>query len=339
MLALPLTERPQPLAARRRRPADSLVVAALPAGVALRHADGRITPCNVAARALVSAAGDRLDAVLGSDAPGPAMLLLESGARLRIEQRALPGSTDQLLLFTDVTREHRLDEALSRHQRLASLGELAATLAHQVRTPLAAALLYLDNARLPALDADRRAALLDQASTCLRDLEQLVAGLLGFARGAAHEDRSTPLADVLDGVATAAAPLCRPNQRLEIDPPAAGLAVAVGRESLVAALLNLVQNALQAAGPGAIVRITATATGGGVELAVTDNGPGIPPALRGRVLEPFFTTRSGGTGLGLAVVQSLVTGAGGSVGIDANAPRGTRITLRLPCVATPGARA
>jgi two-component system sensor histidine kinase FlrB len=338
MLALPLTERPLPTAARRRRPADSLVVAALPAGVALLHADGRITPCNAAARALVSAAGDRLDAVLGTGTPETATLVLESGARLRIEQRALPGSADQLLLFTDVTREHRLDEALSRHQRLASLGELAATLAHQVRTPLAAALLYLDNARLPALDADRQAGLLDQASTCLRDLEQLVAGLLGFARGAGREDRPTPLADVLDGVATAAAPLCRPTQRLEIDAPAAGLAVAVGRESLVAALLNLVQNALQAAGPGAIVRITATANGDLIELAVSDNGPGIPPALRTRVLEPFFTTRSGGTGLGLAVVQSLVTAAGGSVVIDPNEPRGTRVTLRLPRIATPGDR-
>jgi two-component system sensor histidine kinase FlrB len=336
MLALPLNDCPPP--ATRRRPADSLIIAALPAGVALRHADGRITPCNAAAQALVSAGGDRLDAVLGAGTPETATVVLESGARLRIEQRALPESADQLLLFTDVTREHRLDEALSRHQRLASLGELAATLAHQVRTPLAAALLYLDNARLPALDPARQAELLDQATTCLRDLEQLVAGLLGFARGAGREDRPTPLPDVLDGVATAAAPLCRPTQRLEIDASAAGLAVAVGRESLVAALLNLVQNALQATGPGAIVRITATATGDTVELAVSDNGPGIPPALRARVLEPFFTTRSGGTGLGLAVVQSLVTAAGGTVAIDQNEPRGTRVTLRLPRVAPPGDR-
>jgi two-component system sensor histidine kinase FlrB len=335
MLALPLTERPVPTAVRsRRRPPDRLVVDALPAGVALRHDDGRIEPCNDAARSVVAAAGDRLDTVIDEVGTGPATLLLASGARLRIEQRDLPGSASRLLLFTDVTREHRLDEALNRHQRLAALGELAATLAHQVRTPLAAALLYLDNARLPALAPDRQAALVDQATTCLRDLEQLVAGLLGFARGAAREARATSLAEVLDGVATAASPLCRPQQRLAINPPAAGLSVGVGRESLVAAVLNLVQNALQAAGDDAVVTVSATDAGDFAELVVADDGPGIPAALRARVLEPFFTTRSGGTGLGLAVVQSLVTAAGGSIRIDANEPKGTRITLRLPRAAS-----
>lgn len=330
MLAQPLTE------GVRRPPArppgrDSLVVAALPAGIALREADGRLVPLNAAARALLAATGSSLEAALaGQGTADSTTVPLPSGARLRIDQRPLPGGDARLLLVTDVTREHRLDEALHRHQRLAALGELAATLAHQVRTPLAAALLYLDNAGLPGLDPGRRQALLGQASTCLRDLEQLVAGMLGFARGAAREPQATAVADVLAGVAVAAAPLWQPPQHLEIVPPAGRLRVAVGREALVAAVLNLVQNALQAAGDAAAVTVSATDHGDTVALSVADNGPGIPTALRQRVIEPFFTTRTGGTGLGLAVVQSVVAGAGGTLAIDANEPCGTRITLHLP---------
>jgi two-component system sensor histidine kinase FlrB len=330
MLVLPLTERSlRPPARPGTR--DSVVVATLPAGIALREADGELVPLNAAARTLLAAAGDRIGSALGTQSAADSTTVpLPSGARLRIDQRALPGRDARLLLLTDVTREHRLDEALHRHQRLAALGELAATLAHQVRTPLAAALLYLDNAGLPGLAPDRRAALLDQATTCLRDLEQLVAGMLGFARGAAREPKDTAIADVLSSVGIAAAPLCQPSQRLAITPPADDLRVAVGREALVAAVLNLVQNALQAAGDDAAVTVKAAGAGDLVDLVVTDNGPGIPAALRQRVLEPFFTTRTGGTGLGLAVVQSLVAGAGGQLTIEANEPCGTRVSLRLP---------
>ncbi len=81
------------------------------------------------------------------------------------------------------TRRRKVDAALSRHQRLAALGEMAATLAHQIRTPLSAALLYTSNAANPAIPQPRRDDLLSRAIGCLNNLEQLVGDLLGFARG------------------------------------------------------------------------------------------------------------------------------------------------------------
>ncbi len=226
-------------------PGAAAVLAALPAGVAWRDASGRVTPLNDAARATLAEHP-------GLPAPG-GRLALAGGARIRLDSRPVPGHGGELLLLTDVTAEHRLDRVLDRHQRLAALGELAATLAHQVRTPLAAALLYVGNAGLPGLAGPRRADLLERAAGCLRDLERLVDDMLGFARGAAPGTATSRVADVLAAVERAVAAACRPGQRVAIGAAPPDVAVGIGREHLAGAVLNLVQNALQAAGPAADV--------------------------------------------------------------------------------------
>jgi two-component system sensor histidine kinase FlrB len=308
-------------------PGAAAVLAALPAGVAWRDAGGQVTPLNDAARAAV-AAHPGLPAAGGH-------LALAGGHRLRLDGGPVPGHAGELLLLTNVTTEHRLDSVLARHQRLAALGELAATLAHQVRTPLAAALLYVGNAALPGLGEPRRADLLERAASCLRDLERLVDDMLGFARGAAPGSAASRVADVLAAVERAVAAACRPGQQVRIGAAPADAAVGIGREHLAGAVLNLVQNALQAAGPAARVSVAVRVTADTVAIDVTDNGPGIPAALRDRVCQPFFTTRADGTGLGLAVVDALLRAAGGHLEIDDHPPRGARVSLWLPRATAP----
>jgi two-component system sensor histidine kinase FlrB len=320
------------------------VLAALPAAVVVVDAEGCISARNAAASALLGQADDALHAALSAPAATDTNreLALRSGARLKLVRRPLP-TGGEVVLIADVTGERSLDEVLTRHRRLAALGELAATLAHQVRTPLAAAVLYLGNAALPGIAGDQRAGLLDRAAACLRDLEELVDGMLGFARGAARSPTTTTIRDVLATVERAAAAACRPGQTLRIAPVDPALAIAVGREALAGALLNLVQNALQAAGPAAAVAIDVVADATRVRLTVSDNGPGIPPALRTRVRQPFFTTRPDGTGLGLAVVDALVRAAGGTLtigerpvpGVAGDASAGASICLELPRAPAP----
>lgn len=226
-------------------------------------------------------------------------------------------------------RQRKLHQLLSRHQRLAAMGEMAATLAHQIRTPLSAAILYAGNAANPALPATRRDELLGRAIGCLNDLEKLVGDMLGFARGAAASNAPVALNDLACAVRNAAQALVRPGQQLEVTEADAEVILRGNREALVGALLNLVTNALQAGGSTAEVRLDFRLAGQFAELRVTDNGPGVPAGLQRQIFDPFFTSKSDGTGLGLAVVRSVAEAHGGDVRVE-NQPRGARFVLRLP---------
>jgi two-component system sensor histidine kinase FlrB len=232
-------------------------------------------------------------------------------------------------------RERQLDAVLTRHQRLVALGEMAATLAHQIRTPLSSALLYASNAANAGLAPDRRDELLGRAIGCLHNLEQLVSDMLGFARGAAASNAPVALADIAMAVTNSTPALVREGQRLNVATPPAAV-VCGSREALVGAVLNLVTNALQAAGPNATVDVESRLDGQMAEIRVTDNGPGVPTALRQRIFEPFFTSRPDGTGLGLAVVRSVAEAHGGDIRLDSSDGTGARFVLRLPLAAGVG---
>jgi two-component system sensor histidine kinase FlrB len=229
-------------------------------------------------------------------------------------------------------RHSQLDHLLDRHQRLATLGEMAATLAHQIRTPLSAALLYATNAARPGLPPPRRDDLLARSIACLNDLERLVSDMLAFARGAGNRDAPVLIEDLGAATERAAAALLRPGQTLRIELFAGQTAVCGNREALQGAILNLVSNALEAGGSEAVVRIDMVVRGGHAELRVTDNGPGIPESLRQRIFEPFFTTRPTGTGLGLSVARSVAEAHGGQLLLEPG-PVGAVFVLRLPLAA------
>jgi two-component system, sensor histidine kinase FlrB len=253
-------------------------------------------------------------------------------------QRALAETIAERDAARQTVRDRQLDSVLSRHERLAALGEMAATLAHQIRTPLSAAVLYASNAANAGLAPVRRDELLGRAIGCLNDLEQLVSDMLGFARGATASNAPVALTDIALAVTNAAHALLRPGQQLQIGTPPDNAVVCGNREALVGAVLNLVTNALQASGPSASVRLETLVDGAAAEVRVTDNGPGVPAALRQRIFEPFFTTRAEGTGLGLAVVRSVAEAHGGEIRVESQdgssrEGHGARFILRLPLAA------
>ncbi|MDP2326293.1 MAG: ATP-binding protein [Gammaproteobacteria bacterium] len=277
-----------------------------------------------------SSASERLEAAYGS---------LES--EVAALKNALASTTAERDAAWQTVRDQQLGDVLSRHQRLAALGEMAATLAHQIRTPLSAALLYASNASNPALVPNRRDELLRRAIGCLHNLEQLVSDMLGFARGAAASDSPVALADISVAVASAADTLLRPGQRLSVSKPSRTAVVCANRQALIGAVMNLISNALQAGGNGARVSVKSRVDGRTAEIRVSDNGPGVPAELRQKIFEPFFTSRTDGTGLGLAVVKSVAEAHGGEIRVesadnDDSEGTGACFILRLPLAAGVG---
>jgi two-component system sensor histidine kinase FlrB len=184
---------------------------------------------------------------------------------------------------------------------------------------------------------------------CLSHLDRLTRDMLAFAGGGALCAETFAVADLIDGVRQLAAPLMeRTGCRLEIIDDGRGACVRGNREALLTALQNLLDNAVAACADaatkntghaGGSLRLLVRRVEGREELAtleilLADDGPGIPPAIRARVTEPFFTTKPRGTGLGLAVVHAVVQAHKGAMWIDSEPGMGTTVGIRLPAAAT-----
>lgn len=257
-------------------------------------------------------------------------LTLTDGRRISLAQKDMTPEPGRVLLLTDVTENRKFQELLDRHRRLAAMGEMAAALAHQIRTPLSAALLYTSNASRPELTGEHRSDLLDKATNCLTDLEQLISDMLQFARGASNANSSFSVDELLSAVDRSLRPVVRSDQLLEISSPDTHIELNGNREALVGAVLNLANNALQSAGDHARVNIAVCVVGLSAEIHVTDNGPGIAADQAEKIFDPFYTSRPDGTGLGLAVVKSVARSHGGDVTLEETGVQGATFVLRVP---------
>jgi two-component system sensor histidine kinase FlrB len=222
---------------------------------------------------------------------------------------------------------------LARQQRLVTLGELAAGLAHQIRTPLAAALLYASQMTLPGREPLDLSRCSEKTVASLKQLDRLVNDMLAFAHGGAARE-TVGLSALLEQVAQWLRPALRAGVRLTIRTEAPGLTVRANAPSLVSAVLNLATNALQASEGVLHLELLARRTPEGrAEIVVSDDGPGVPPQLRERIFEPFFTTRARGNGIGLAIVKSVVEAHAGGVRL-AQTPSGATFIIDLPAEET-----
>lgn len=227
---------------------------------------------------------------------------------------------------------------LARRERLSALGEMSAKLAHQLRTPLAAALLYVGHLAGKSLDDHERRRFADKALGRLRHLERLIADMLAFVKGAQGVVTRFRVSDMLgEWQHTLDAHALPRGVVLDVEDESAGVSLEADRQAVLGALINLGENALQASPSGAIVRLQAYVSGGPfVALRVEDQGGGIDAATRERLFDPFFTTRAEGSGLGLAIVKQTADTFGGWVEVDSEPGRGSVFTLFLPVAGLPG---
>ncbi|MBK6743433.1 MAG: HAMP domain-containing histidine kinase [Hydrogenophilales bacterium] len=220
---------------------------------------------------------------------------------------------------------------LARRERLSVLGEVAAKLAHQLRTPLAAALLYVGHLARPGLQEEDRLRFAEKGLGRLRYLERLIQDMLAFVKGRQGHPTVFPIATLVDELLQVMEPQAALKSiRLTRALPDEPLSLKADRQAVLGTLINLLENAVLASGPGAEVSLEIGQGGAFVHFKVRDHGPGIPPELRDRLFEPFFTTRQEGSGLGLAIVKQTAEAHGGWIELHSSADLGSTFTLYLP---------
>jgi two-component system, sensor histidine kinase FlrB len=214
---------------------------------------------------------------------------------------------------------------------------MVAGLAHQLRTPLAAALLYTASLAKPELDAGDRERVADRAIERLRYLERLIGDMLRFARGDALGRQRFQVCDLVRELVHTLEPVARARKvAFEARCECGELEIVADRKAIAGALTNLMENAIQACAAEGRVMVVVTPRGDTISFAVTDEGPGIPLADQERVFEPFFTTRSEGTGLGLAIARGVARAHGGDIALDSIPGRGACFILTLSAALADG---
>jgi two-component system sensor histidine kinase FlrB len=310
---------------------------ALPAGVAVLDRAGRLDVANPAA-----------DHLLGTPALGMAWTEIEQ-ARLRptetsgemqagdrrvaVTMTAPDAAGGRIVLLHDITEAHRLKVQAERNERLAAMGEMAAQLAHQLRTPLAAALLYAGNLENPDLPAASRVGIAQKTVGRLKHLERLIQDMLLFARGEVLGRESFAVEELLGELRHTFEPLAKARGvEFALDGGPVGLALTGNRKALAGALTNLLENALHAVSAGVAtprIDLGVAATEDRLAFTVKDNGRGMPPDVVARVFEPFYTSRAEGTGLGLAIARGVARAHGGGIDVESELGVGTEFVLTV----------
>jgi len=324
----------------RDRIAEKLtsILQALPAGLVILDPTGRVQDCNPAAIALL---GGPLreemwrDVITRSFTPKSDDghdISLNDGRLVNISTCPLGNDPGQILLIADVTETRRLQQRLSQHQRLISMGEMVAGLAHQIRTPLSSALLNASQLKSFNSDKNKQQSVAEKMIDQLSYLESLVNDMLLFSKEEYCNGESFSLAPLINRLVNDASVAGEEKQIVvEFDNQCDGVVVVGNKSILLSALQNVINNAIQAiASNGRILVAVKFTQCNSVDVVITDNGPGISAEIQNKIFNPFFTTKSQGTGLGLSVVQAVTRAHQGDVWLDTHYQGGSRFILRLP---------
>ena len=313
----------------------SSLLDALPAGVVLLDQGATVIAVNPAAISMFGpdAMGQHWGDVVRQSLEPTLTIgewLLGEG-RVSIAESALASGGGKILLIHDVTAAHHMKEELERNQRLAAMGEMAASLAHQLRTPLAAALLYTANLGQAGVPDEARARFSEKAAAQLRRLERLIQDVLLFARGESIGRDVMLAVDLLQEAAQTVEPLMLEHGIEFVTVDGCNEAKIVGsRKALFGALVNLLENAMQATPAGGKICLTGKKCGEQLLIGVHDTGPGIALDQQTRIFEPFFTTKGQGAGLGLAIALGVVRAHGGSIELFSAPAEGAEFVMMLP---------
>lgn len=307
-----------------------MVLQSVPSGILVVGPEGRIRSANPAARTTLGTVEGRLLAeVLPGLASDASTQDVTAGGEERIlvcSQSPLGSSGASVVVFEDVTHLRQVEAEMDREERLAGVGRIAAAIAHEIRNPLASL-----SGAIQLIAEERPGPLADIATTEIRRLNDLVGDFLDTARPEAVSPRPTDVDAVVREVVTAfgADPRYRATVRVEVtcgipDP------VEADPDRLRQMIWNLLLNAAQAMPGGGTIHVATVVDDEDVRLSVEDGGVGMTEDDRARLFDPFYTTRRGGTGLGLANVARFMRAHGGRVEVQSEPGRGSTFTLVFP---------
>jgi len=348
-------------------------------GVLLLDARARITEVNAAAERLLGigaaklrgreagpllrtvVAGDDLvrEAFRAARTEREAVLHTAHGGEVPVLVRGYRLGRPPYLLVTlkDLTQMRRMQQELRRHERLATLGQLSAGVAHEIRNPLAGIGTSAQVLLKRFEPRDDRARFVHVILDEVARLDRIVTSLLQYARPRTPELRSSTLIACVDKVvALAADQIQQANVELEVEVAPRLPALYIDPDLVTQVLLNVTLNAVQAMPDGGTLRYEVRkvrrrppprgpgrraedqprgrAAGAGwieyQQVRIIDTGVGIPRGVLAKMFDPFFTTRATGTGLGLSISQTIMQEHGGSIAVDSREGRGTTVLLNFP---------
>ncbi len=317
---------------------DARLLDAIPGGVVVLDRHGRVAEANRSARELLGESVDRQawrDIVQRVFLPelDQGELKTADGRQFSISTRPLGYAPGQVLLLSEVTQTRELQRTAQQNLHLVTMGKMMASLAHQIRTPLASSMLYLSQCGDGKLDQETVLTFCQKALARNRHIEKLINDMLVFAHGGQFVTTRFSVAELVNDLQEQlqpqlqqrAAALLLQGQELAVD-------LQGNKDALLGALANLCMNALQASEQEPRIEINlATTIHGLLSISVRDNGCGMDPATRRHIFDPFFSTKTDGTGLGLAVVKAVIESHQGRIAVYSRPGRGCRFRIFLPC--------
>lgn len=274
--------------------------------------------------------------------PGPA----NAGIRYKFEQRGehffISMTVDIIvvsLLLALVDRQQRrlveANEQLAHSEKIATLGRVAAQVAHEVRNPLAGLLLYSEHlkGKVSGKLSEGEAELIDKIIHTVNNLTSTTEQILNYARPVRLAPQTVDLNSVARDVIQLLGSEISTNRietRLELSAsPVAGM---LDEASIRAASLNLVLNAVQSMPNGGSLTVSTGAGDGKLWMVITDTGSGMDPEQIQRIFEPFSTTKSRGLGLGMPYAQKIIEQHGGRISVRSELQKGTEVRIELPAI-------
>lgn len=327
----------------KERLADRLhsLLQLLPGGVVVLDGNGRVQESNRAAHAMLNT--ESLQGALWREVisqyfrpredDGHEVSLI-NGRRLSIQTSGLENEPGQIVLMTDQTETRELQAKLARHQRLMAMGKMVASLAHQVRTPLSGAMLYSQHLASDELDAATRSKFSKKLGRQLKNIEAQVRDMLIFARGSAPLNKLMKQDELLQLIHEAKHILNKQYQaEINISHEVSEAQIQCHQESLIGAIQNLISNGIEAAEEHvqqAHIHVHVRQEKQYLTISICDNGPGLTDQAYEKMTEPFYTTKSNGTGLGLPVVNAVVRAHYGKLTFYNQEQGGACFVMSLP---------
>lgn len=337
------------------------ILQAMPSGIVILNANGVISQVNPMACQLLEETGSSVsvpsvDNALSTSLVGQSWrqvikhaflpqnddgyeVSLRSGRRVSIATRSLTPEPGQLIVLTDLTETRQLQKNVSHLQRLSALGKIVATLAHQIRTPLAAAILYADNLSHKNISTGIRDKFQQKLMHRLGEIELQVSDMLLTVKGNAPALNSvTELKGIIDNVLENCIPIAKKNAcQLTFSNNSQGQ-IKTNVQVLVSAINNLLINSIEAGATE--ITLQTYDDGRHVVVEIVDDGSGLMQSEQVSA-SPFFTTKPQGTGLGLSVVQSVMCQHNGEVTLgdrhlNGHVQKGCRVLLRFPKIGLAG---
>ena len=316
-----------------------LLLMALPMGVMVIDSEGVIRECNKSSTELLNThlQGQVWSDVIGQLFPRNSQTdsssLNINGRNLHFISKSIVGSKDSLVLINDVTDPITHIDSIKRKERLAFLGNAIASIAHDIRTPLATSFLYLSNLskKLKSEDHSDYAHVVEKVRYNLKNLENTINSMLIYAKGGADTFELIECNKCCELIAKDLFEIFpRVTFTIHIQDNLKNKCVKINFNALMTSFRNLISNAQAVCKQDVAIKINFMyAKDDFMEISVIDNGPGIDEKTIESIFEPFFTSRKNGTGLGLSIVKSIIESHRGKITAE-NTSTGAMFSIQLP---------